>query len=189
MIMFKIRIFDISLTKAGFVLFLSENENGPVLPIVIGISEAQSITMALNGIDPERPLSHDLFKSIMDNFQASVVKVIVSKYENGTFFADLYLSTNDGTLILDSRPSDAIALAIRYKAPIYVNQEIMEEAGVDPSFVKQETGTPINHAELDLKPISEVSILEDRLKDAVNSERYEEAAVIRDQLDKLKGKN
>ena len=187
--MFKIRIFDISLTKAGFVLFLSENENGPVLPIVIGISEAQSITMALNGIDPERPLSHDLFKSIMDNFQASVVKVIVSKYENGTFFADLYLNTNDGTLILDSRPSDAIALAIRYKAPIYVNQEIMEEAGVDPSFVKQETGTPINHAELDLKPISEVSILEDRLKDAVSSERYEEAAVIRDQLDKLKGKN
>ena len=187
--MFKIRIFDISLTKAGFVLFLSENENGPVLPIVIGISEAQSITMALNKIDPERPLSHDLFKSIMDNFQATVVKVIISKYENGTFFADLYLNTNDGTLILDSRPSDAIALAIRYKAPIYVNKDIMEEAGVDPSFVKKETGTPINHSELDLSPISEVSILEDRLKDAVNQERYEEAAVIRDQLDKLKGNN
>ena len=187
--MFKIRIFDISLTKAGFVLFLSEDEDGPVLPIVIGISEAQSITMALNKIDPERPLSHDLFKSIMDNFQASVVKVIVSKYENGTFFADLYLNTNDGTLILDSRPSDAIALAIRYKAPIYVHEEIMKEAGVDPSYVKQETGTPINHAEIDLNPISEVSILEDRLKDAVSSERYEEAAIIRDQLDRLKGKN
>lgn len=187
--MFKIRIFDISLTKAGFVLFLSEKEDGPVLPIVIGISEAQSITMALNKIDPERPLSHDLFKTVMDNFQASVIKVIISKYDNGTFFADLYLNTNDGTLILDSRPSDAIALAIRYKAPIYVNKEIMAEAGVDQNFVKNETGTPINHSELDLAPISEVSILEDRLKDAVDSEKYEEAAVIRDQLEKLKGKN
>jgi len=187
--MFKIRIFDISLTKAGFVLFLSENESGPILPIVIGISEAQSITMALNKIDPERPLSHDLFKTIMGNFQATVVKVIISKYENGTFFADLYLNTNDGTLILDSRPSDAIALAIRYKAPIYVNKEIMEEAGVDSSYVKQETGTPINHSELELAPVSEVSILEDRLKDAVTKEKYEEAAIIRDQLDKLKGKN
>ena len=187
--MFKIRIFDISLTKAGFVLFLSENEEGPILPIVIGISEAQSITMALNKIDPERPLSHDLFKTIMGNFQASVVKVIISKYENSTFFADLYLNTNDGTLILDSRPSDAIALAIRYNAPIYVHKEIMDEAGVDSSYVKQETGTPINHSEIELTPISEVNILENRLKDAVTQEKYEEAALIRDQLDKLKGKN
>ncbi len=184
--MFKIRIFDISLTKAGFVLFLSEKEEGPVLPIVIGISEAQSITMALNKIHAERPLSHDLFKTIMDNFQATVVKVVISRYENGTFYSDLYLSTNDGTLILDARPSDAIALAIRYKAPIYVKEEIMDEAGVVPALNIEDNGTKINHAELDLEPVSEVTILNDRLKDAVNKEKYEEAAVLRDQLNRLR---
>jgi bifunctional DNase/RNase len=184
--MFKIRIFDISLTKAGFVLFLSENEAGPVLPIVIGISEAQSITMALNKVQAERPLSHDLFKTIMDNFQATVIKVIVSKYENGTFFADLYMSTNDGTLILDARPSDAIALAIRYNSPIYVKEAIMDEAGVFPAASAESSGTKINHAELELSPVSEVTILETRLDDAVKGEKYEEAAVLRDQLNRLK---
>ena len=185
--MFKIRIFDISLTKAGFVLFLSEGEEGPILPIVIGISEAQSITMALNKMHAERPLSHDLFKTIMDNFQASVVKVIVSSYREGTFFADLYMTTNDGTLILDARPSDAIALAIRYNAPIYVTKDIMDSAGIKPSEKNKDSTTPINHSEMDFKPVSEVSILENRLKDAVDNEKYEEAAVLRDQLNRLRG--
>jgi len=187
--MYKIRIFDISLTKSGFVLFLSAEEGGPILPIVIGISEAQSITMALNDIDPERPLSHDLFKKIMDNFQSSVIKVIVSKFDDGTFFADLYLSTNDGVITIDSRPSDAIALAIRYNAPIYICPEVMEEAGMKGPLTKGEKFTPINHAELESPPVSDISILEGRLKNAVNDEKYEEAALIRDELNKLKKSN
>jgi uncharacterized protein len=184
--MYKIRVFDISLTKSGFVLFLSADEAGPILPVVIGISEAQSITMALNKIAPERPLSHDLFKCIMDNFQSSVIKVIINKFDDGTFFADLYLNTNDGTIILDSRPSDAIALALRYGAPIYVSEEIMKIAGMKAPIGKDVKFTPINHSELDIQPISDISILEDRLKSAVNAERYEEAALIRDELEKLK---
>ena len=184
--MYKIRIFDISLTKAGFVLFLSESEEGPILPIVIGISEAQSITMALNKLTAERPLSHDLFQKIMNNFQASVVKVVISNYMNGTFYADLYLTTNDGTLIMDARPSDAIALAIRYNAPIYAAKNIMDEAGVLPSAKEEYAQTSINHSEMDFKPVSEVSILEGRLRDAVDNEKFEEAAVLRDQLNKLR---
>jgi uncharacterized protein len=183
--MHKIKVFDISLTKSGFVIFLSESDGSPVLPIVIGISEAQSITLAMNEMKPERPLSHDLFKTIMDNFQASVVKVIINKYKNGTFFADLYLNTNDGALVLDSRPSDAIALAIRYKAPIYITDEIMNSASI-PMPAENGENKSKNHAEVDFSPVSEKSILENRLQEAINREKFEEAALIRDQLKRLK---
>lgn len=176
--MFKIRIFDISLTKAGFVLFVSASEEGLVLPIVIGISEAQSITMALNNIQADRPLTHDLFKTVLNSFQARIIKVVISKCEDGIFFSDLYMSTNDGTLILDSRTSDAIAMAVRYNAPIYVTEEIMNRSGV----VRDESSEPIS---LD-SVVSETSVLEDRLEDAVKVEKYEEAAILRDQLNRLK---
>ena len=184
--MYKIRVFDISLTKSGFVLFLSANEKGPILPVVIGISEAQSITMAINNIEAERPLSHDLFKTIMNTFQSSVIKVIINKFEDGTFFAEMYLSTNDGVQIYDSRPSDAIALAIRYSAPIYVSEHIMHEAGVKPPIDNSERYTKIDHAELDSMPVSEMTLLERRLQTAVEDEKYEEAALIRDKLNQLK---
>jgi hypothetical protein len=88
------------------------------------------------------------------------------------------MSTNDGTLILDSRTSDAIAMAVRYKAPIYVTEEIMEMSGV----VRSESSEPIS---LD-SVVSETSVLEDRLEDAVKVEKYEEAAILRDQLNRLK---
>jgi len=181
----KIRIFDISLTKAGFVLFLSKNKGDLVLPIVIGISEAQSITLALNGIAPERPLSHDLFCSIMRSTQISVIKVIISRLENNTYYADLYIQTNDGVLIMDSRPSDAIALAIRHKAPIYVSEKVMAQAATPLPEGPLNEYTPINHAEMDIAPVTERDILSRRLDDAVKAEKYEEAAIIRDQLENL----
>lgn len=187
--MYKIRIFDITLTKSGFVLFLSNDEEGPILPIIIGISEAQSITMALNGLSPERPLSHDLTKKILDNFQASIIKVIVKDFEDGVFKADLYLKTNDGAIILDSRPSDAIALAIRADAPIYVAEDVMLDNSVLPPIDNSQDFTKIDHSELNSKPISEVSIIEHRLQNAIDSEKYEEAAILRDKLKNLKRNN
>lgn len=187
--MYKIRIFDISLTKSGFVLFLSSDEKGPILPVIIGISEAQSITMALNNLDPERPLSHDLFKSILSTFQSSVIKVIINDFDNGTFFASIYMSTNDGVQIFDSRPSDAIALAIRYDAPIYVSEHIMNKAGVNAPIDDHNQYTKIDHATLDSEPISELTVLEKRLQSAVEDEKYEEAAIIRDELNKLKSRD
>lgn len=187
--MYKIRIFDISLTKSGFVLFLSDNEDGPVLPIIIGISEAQSITMALNGIEPDRPLSHDLCKTVLDNFQASIIKVIVKEFNDGIFKADLYLKTNDGVVILDSRPSDAVALAIRADAPIYVADEIMLTHSILHPIDNDQDFTQIDHTELNSKPISEVSIIEHRLQDAIDREKYEEAAILRDKLKNLKRDN
>ena len=184
--MYKIRIFDISLTKSGFVLFLSSDEKGPILPVIIGISEAQSITMAINNIEPERPLSHDLFKNILTTFQASVIKIIINDFNNGTFFASIYMSTNDGVQIFDSRPSDAIALAIRYDAPVYVSEQIMHEAGVKAPIEGHDQYTRIDHATLDSEPVSELTVLEKRLQNAVDDEKYEEAAIIRDELNKLK---
>ena len=184
--MHKIRIFDIALTKAGFVLFLSESNTSPTLPIVIGISEAQSITVALNDLKPERPLSHDTFKKVMNSLQANVIKVVISNCSNGTFFADMYLSTNDGTLIMDCRPSDAIALAARFKAPVYVTDEVMDEAGVGPEAKEAYSQTEIDHSEVDFQPVSQESVLKGRLRDAVRNEKFEEAALLRDQINKLK---
>ena len=123
----------------------------------------------------------------MKTFQSSVIKVIINKFDNGTFFAEMYVSTYDGVQIFDSRPSDAIALAIRYEAPIYVSEHIMHEAGVMPPINDSERYTnKIDNAELESMPVSETTLLERRLQNAVNDEKYEEAALIRDKLNQLK---
>ena len=180
--MHKIKIIDISLTKAGFVLFLAEKEEGPVLPVIIGISEAHSITLALNDIEPERPLSHDLFKTIMDMNECSIIKVIVNRLEDKTFYADVYMKTNDGVHVIDSRPSDAIALAIRYKAPIYITDEVMKKGGDFPS-------QPILGDKFDtdkIEDFNEIQHLESQLTEAISREFYEDAALLRDKINKLK---
>ncbi len=183
--MYKISIFDISLTKSGFVIFLSENKTSPILPLVIGISEAQSINLALNGVEAERPLTHDLFKFILDKLQAVVIKIIITKIENGIFLAEVYLRTNDGILVIDSRPSDAIALAIRFKAPVYVADEVMQKAGIKSNEIDLSKAGFLSHAEVDFAPVTEEVILRNRLNEAIAEERYEEAALLREQIKQL----
>jgi len=189
--MYTVRLFDISLTRAGFVLFLSEKEDGPTLPIIIGISEAQSITMALNGIEPERPLTHDFFKSFMDNFGAKVTQVTVSRLEDNTFFADIHLKTRDDILIMDARPSDAIALAIRFKAPIYINDDVMQAAGTNEQqeHSSEDSHTTLAKANFEAKPYSELTELQGELQYAIENELFEDAANIRDRLNTLQNRD
>lgn len=126
---------------------LDEPGSGKVLPIWIGTQEATSILIATEGAHTRRPLTHDLMKSLLEAVQAELERVDVTRIEGGTFYAELTLQTRDGRLVLDARPSDAIALASRLDAPIWVNDELLEAAGVaDETEV---TGSPGEEAQLD----------------------------------------
>lgn len=109
---------------------LDEPGTGKMLPIWIGAQEATSIFIATEGATVPRPLSHDLMKTLLEALHADLERVDVTRIEEGTFYAELTLRTTDGPLVLDSRPSDAIALAARFDAPIWVNDEVMDAAGV-----------------------------------------------------------
>lgn len=104
---------------------------GRMLPIWIGPQEATSILIAVEGAEVPRPLSHDLMKTLIEAVGANVERVDVTKIEDGTFYAEITLTTRSGALVLDSRPSDAIAIAARMKAPIWVNDNVLEEAGIE----------------------------------------------------------
>jgi hypothetical protein len=111
--------------------------SGQVLPIWIGQQEATSILIAVEGAPVPRPLAHDLMRSLLDTLDAKVTRVEVSRIDDGTFYADITLETPAGERVVDARPSDAIALASRVGAPIWVADEVIEEAGVD-DFMPEE---------------------------------------------------
>lgn len=119
-------------TQTGaYILFLKEPVSHKKIPIVIGGMEAHSIAIALeDGIKPQRPLTHDLMKSVMDSYHIHLEKVIIDKFEEGIFYAKLITEQNDIVHHIDSRTSDAIALAVRYNAPIFCEQNILEETGI-----------------------------------------------------------
>jgi len=114
------------------IVLLREEEGGRYLPIFIGPPEATAIVYALQGIDTPRPMTHDLVKTVLDDLSVRLAQVVITRLEAGTFFAELELERAEGTLRISSRPSDAIALAVRYEepVPIFVEEDVLEEAGV-----------------------------------------------------------
>lgn len=172
----------------AYALILNEVDGNRRLPIIIGSFEAQAIALELENIKPPRPMSHDLLKNLILSFDSEIQEVCINELSEGTFYA-LLVFEKDGQLIeLDARPSDAIALAIRFGAPIYVNEEVLKDAGIVSSEATQEkesveaTGTMEPHKEL-----SQLDKLKDELKTAIETENYEKAAKLRDQIQKLKG--
>ena len=179
--------------NGAYALILSEIEGERKLPIVIGTNEAQSIAIAIEKeIKPPRPLTHDLFKNFCVRFDIKIKQVIIHKLVDGVFFSSVICERDGIEEIIDSRSSDAIALAIRFEAPIYTYENILEKAGVvlkiekeidEKSLLKElfsdekaET-TTID----DLKEKSKKE-LEELLKIAVQNENYESAAKIRDEI-------
>ena len=184
----------------AYALILSEEKGDRKLPIIIGGFEAQSIAIALEQeIKPARPLTHDLFKSFAERFNIFVKQVIIHKLVDGVFYASLICERDKIEEIIDSRTSDAIALALRYKAPIYTYDSILKKAGftaavsgsskkisednwiqnfvTEKSDMKEEIG--------DLKKLS-IPKLKTLLTKLVNHESYEKAARVRDELSKRK---
>lgn len=179
----------------AYALILKEVNGLRRLPIIIGAFEAQSIALEMEGIKPPRPLTHDLLKNVMESLGASLSDVYISELKDGTFYAKLNLDSQE----VDSRPSDAIALAVRYGAPIYVADKVMDEAGFVPDSEDAEKPATPNLAESEQeqaqepeKPkirLSRLEQLQQQLVEAVAKEEYEKAAKIRDEILKLQARN
>lgn len=119
------------------ILREKEGRSKRFLPIWIGIFEAVAIIMEMEKQPVERPMTHDLMKSIIDNLGASVISILVSELKNDTFYAEISLRLNDGKVVkVDSRPSDAMALALRANAPIYVSEDVMSKSGINPDIME-----------------------------------------------------
>jgi len=110
------------------IIILSDLEGQRILPIWVGFFEANAIALQMENVATPRPMTHDLLKSIISGLNASVTKVLVNNLSDNTFFALIYLETNGETVAIDSRPSDAIALALRMKTPIFVDEEVINKA-------------------------------------------------------------
>ena len=180
----------------NYAVILGEVEGKRRLPIVIGGFEAQAIAVAMEGMMPTRPLTHDLFKSALDNFGIEIKEVVINNLLDGVFHARLICDFNGEIAEIDSRTSDAIAMAVRYGCPVYTNEFILEAAGVeleDPdegSGDESKTKRPRGRTKKVAMPFSEQSHdeLNELLAKVINDEDYEKAALIRDELNKRKGK-
>tara|TARA_R100001369_G_scaffold954_3_gene3113 strand:- start:68612 stop:69226 length:615 start_codon:yes stop_codon:yes gene_type:complete len=202
LIRLNIKGISYSQTQNGaYALILSEVDGDRKLPIVIGAFEAQSIAIALEKeIKPPRPLTHDLFKNFCDRFAITVKQVIIHKLVDGVFYSSLICERDKIEEVIDARTSDAIALALRFNAPIFTYKNILDKAGI---FLKGESGalTPTGEKEAaivddilaeniepegdDYKKMS-LEELENSLDQSVKNEDYEKAARIRDEISKRK---
>ena len=172
----------------SYALILGEVNGKRRLPIVIGHFEAQAIALELEKMKPSRPLTHDLFRNFADTFGITIEEVIINKFQEGIFYA--LLICNDGIKVrqIDSRTSDAIALAIRFNCPIYTYETIMAQAGITYEEEDSESGmvpATQNVTENEFSTLSDEELHEE-LQKAVDHEDYERASLIRDEIQRRK---
>lgn len=159
----------------AFTLLLEELNGTRRLPIVIGLSEAQSIAFRLEGLTAPRPLTHDLMTTIMHAYSIELERVVVSSFSDGVFAAELYVNGDNGSTCLDSRPSDAVAMALRTNAPIYATESVMMSSSYD---TKKKEEAPATREGVELEGLS-LSRLKARLQHHIDCEEYEQAAHIK----------
>jgi bifunctional DNase/RNase len=187
---------SVSQTQTGaYALVLAEDNGDRRIPIIIGPVEAQSIAIQLEGLHPPRPLTHDLFKNIAHAFQIELVEVIIYKLEEGIFFSELICEQNGTRIAIDSRTSDAVALALRFKCPIYTSEEILSKAGivieVSENYEEDTLSDELDEddSRKNKYELYSVKELEQLLHDAVQDEKYEAASEIRDEISRRKEGN
>lgn len=129
----KLKVYGILSDQAtdSQIILLKDEQSNEVLPIWVGVAEGQAIRMAMEGIAPPRPMTHDLLKDLLQHLKAAPKKVVVTTIKNGTYYAALHLDTNGTECVIDARPSDAIALALRCGTPIYATEEVIEKKGAE----------------------------------------------------------
>jgi len=180
--------------SGAYALILGEKNGNRRLPIIIGGFEAQSIAIEIEKIKTPRPLTHDLFKSLASSFNININEVIINKFSEGVFYAVLVCTDGDIEMEIDSRTSDAIAIALRFQCPIYTFESIMASAGImiDEEMEKSQTSpkspaipAPFPEEEVSFSQLS-LSELQEMLQSAVENEEYEKASKIRDELNKRK---
>jgi bifunctional DNase/RNase len=190
----KLKVLGISYsqTQSGaYALILVEEKGERRVPIIIGGFEAQAIVIKLENLEPPRPLTHDLFRSFAKEFNISIIEVMIYKLEEGVFYSKLLCNNGEKELSIDSRTSDAVALALRFGCPIYITEEILDKAGI--IITTSESGTS-DDAEKESDSLYESGNsryenysdeeLFKMIDEAVKTEDYERAASIRDEIDK-----
>ncbi len=210
----QLEILGLSASQASsgaYALILKEAAGTRRLPIVIGANEAQAIAIELEGIKAQRPMTHDLMKNIIEQLNATVTEVCIVDLRDSTFYASIMI---DGISVdVDARPSDAIALAVRFNAPIYVSDSILDEVGFDPdndestdteaegdeeendltqfmkSYVARNEETTEPDVEEDISNLPQNKQLQVLLARAIKAEDYEKAAQLRDEIQKLNNEN
>jgi uncharacterized protein len=177
-------VWTVARTFLGAAVLLRLEDSETVVPIYIGQLEAQSIVYGIAGKEPERPLSHDLIVDTFSQLGVEVTRIDITEIKELTFYARLHLRQGDSEYSIDSRPSDCMAIAVRVKCPIYVDDAVVANAGRPLSEITVKSGEESGPAESG-QPTSEEDLLKVRLQEAVEAENYEEAATIRDRLRRL----
>lgn len=181
-------------SAGAYALLLKEVFGNRRLPIIIGQSEAQAIALELEGIKPPRPLSHDLMKSIIDNLGGTLLQVFINELRENTYYAQLVIDLSTLTIEIDARPSDAIALAIRAQAPIYVADSVMDSASFIPTteqnpFMNEGEESITGESDTIKTKEAKIASLQEKLRAALENEDYERAAVLRDDIKRLSMSN
>lgn len=182
----KLKVLGLSYSMSqngAYALILSDEDDLKRIPIVIGMSEAQSIAIQLEHIHPQRPLTHDLIKTLTDMMEVKLKEVFIYRLAAGVFYSELLFENQGNVFKLDSRTSDAIALALRYDCPIYTTTEVMVKAGIMVNSNEKDMVTPIQKLEISDYSAAELNRM---LKDAIDKEEYERASEIKEMLRKKK---
>lgn len=176
----------------NYAIILDDDSSKKQLPIIIGTFEAQAIALGIEKINMPRPMTHDLITNIFSQEKITIEKIVVNKLVEGTFYAHIYyIDSKNNTIRLDSRPSDAIAIALRSNSAIYVDEKVMEEAGqkinladFEAKINKSNTPNPATNLEI----FDQIHELHIKMQDAIEKEDYEMAAEFRDQIKTLESK-
>ena len=188
----KLEILDLSpsqLQAGSFTLILTESNGDRRLPIIIGMFEAQAIAIEMEKITPTRPLTHDLFKSFSKSFDFSVEEIQISDISEGVFYSKIICTDGIRQKNIDARPSDAIAIGIRFNASIYTTEHVLKEAGISAEDLGGKETKKTSSKNIKVKSSSDLRSLNpdelhQMLDEAIRNEEYEKAAKIRDEIDK-----
>jgi uncharacterized protein len=178
-------------SSGAYALILGVQGENLRLPIIIGGFEAQAIAIELEKMKPSRPLTHDLFKNFAITYHINILEVIINKFEEGIFFAKLVCEQNGIITEIDSRTSDAIALALRFNCPIYTFQKILDDAAIGTDEELEDEKLKDSEEQPEKIKLEEYLMeeLEEMLKKAVAEENYEDASRLRDEIKKRKTRN
>ncbi len=185
----KLKILGLSYSQdqsGAYALVLAETDGNRRIPIIIGAVEAQAIAINLEGLKPPRPLTHDLFTTVLSTFEIQITEVFIHAFEEGIFYAEMKLTNEKGNFSIDSRTSDAIALALRCNCPIYTTEEVMGQTGIIIDFEDSEEDATPDESQEEHTIYDEFTLdeLNELLEKAIHDEEYEKASIIRDEISK-----
>jgi bifunctional DNase/RNase len=174
-------VWTIAKTEQGHAVLVKPKGSEIAVPIFIGQAEAQSILIGLGGVEVQRPLTHDLLISSLKHVNVTVKRVEITDLSEGIFYGRLVVINGGNEVIIDARPSDCIAVAVRVKCSIFIDESVVDEAGIPMSFIANGNKETLSDAPLE----SELVKLKRELDVAVEEENYEKAAILRDKINEL----